>query len=1516
MPLTLPFLYKRNEHMKRLEERFKDFIQYLMYVPTEQQSSYDKSFVEQILKDCSTSASKWHMMSQEACAAYCDAMDWEKIYKNRWHVYWDDHQSGYTFNADGAHRYWIRFAYDLMRCEKINYSFLSLLMPLRADKTLVFPTEEPAFNYGLYEETEDTLKVPRPYYVYHSSTRKFFFIDEYGKRYNDFLIPPAYHDSFFQALQEHVSRQGNRILEHEIDALVMKHDGYPYFHFQTYCVNDKEGQLEDLRYEMLFQHRLKNGERSQQSLSAFLEQKEVRARSVKEWAQIRYKNTPISCVFDDQFYYYSWREISGSYALVLKTGDQIQYAPYTIYTSFKTNGIFCRIKKGPESNLTDVTFPLLSEMDPTRQSPDTLLSEWSVDFPRILNRLFFNKQIRLEGEMATWQDPALGASYPHVYMPSLFTILHTYNLAYYGRISYHDYYVGLLSWSQALLKADKDQVNFIYAQKINISSYQSYLLDILLDTWPNSQVVDIQEKIVSSLAWFARYYDASFISPDDNLECYKRLNLGQFFSLKTLIVLLTALQQTTSHQLDMDLELTACLAYLTPFLSKQEWINVLMLSKVQQVFTARWQKIQSNRPDLDYRKTRQGENQLWVELAQKLSSARKGGKNYYARLMPTVGPLSLDQLLAFRQVNGPPYALIARKTYAMFSHYQGCPVILGGENEVDVPRFMMVTLFELIDAFFSQVPLATVQSCLDKLIEKYTHCSVNEADKFNVNFLPSVHLYLIDILLNLHEQLQQGHDPRSSLDLEMRAVAALLVSFDKSLVSRAPVLEEMYQQESVKGIFDLKMMKSILTDLVPLLSSELHVLQDVSHLLTLIEEKTVIDEALFKYSQEMLRKRWTHLVASELPHYLYALQVYPTLKRLNEHFVALAQGFASLGFFSIVYQLRLETDDTSHLETSTSRGILVKTFLNELQYTVQTSSGDWMTDTITAEILHAPITAHMTRDALEPLFERIWLIAAERGHAYPPHYYYFLMPTLRHIVEPISGWPLSHFSLMHCILEENQADPTCYDRLIVIDHCIDRVKKGEAYCYGDRPLTSIELARLFYGSHPYRDYVNLIPFDLLEGPVSFETIWLLNKLILQILWPSGLMHPRKPYTEEEWSAAKKGYEIFDQAYRALPSEERVYLNAQRILYTIESPFFNCNERFIDVYNQLSNAIVQGKRSDDVAFFAQTIATMVLNFLPDLKFSEALETVSVGLSFPMASLRERSRRKALKPSPELQQRLIFLFAVLITWPQPTLFGYTVPMRYLKQNYSVHFMCERLLKHLLPLMQEESQWIAQSHQIYVRVLQTARHTYQQSLSFMMQSFYANTQQLLNAIESEDFFIETQVYDARQIMHCWRPALEKHPLLIPHFVVLFDELLCLSLGPLSAFHQSIKANIYIQAFLQKCSVEEKNDLKSLIHSDIVTSDQDAVNGLSWRMKQFCLVPSSMFMIFSRPAPRWSVAEVEALLSHAANVKEGITCLHEAYQGRGDDFMVEGRAYVAHLWSLLALPSVQIGAEARIVA
>jgi hypothetical protein len=264
----------------------------------------------------------------------------------------------------------------------------------------------------------------------------------------------------------------------------------------------------------------------------------------------------------------------------------------------------------------------------------------------------------------------------------------------------------------------------------------------------------------------------------------------------------------------------------------------------------------------------------------------------------------------------------------------------------------------------------------------------------------------------------------------------------------------------------------------------------------------------------------------------------------------------------------------------------------------------------------------------------------------PANYYKFLIPTLSHDVEFISGNILVHYPLTHCILSNNN------DELIYLGNCVEHHKANGTFYNCNiknpqgkaQPLTEKERQRVLESSSIFGNYFKESEIKTDEAVIYKNTVDKIKELVEGSLFPIGLILG-KDYNVEQSDSATKAYKRF-LAFKAslrdnAEDNEHANLLNQRVLFN------NKLLTFAQLMQQILNA------NDDeqacVATAGQYLLKLVIDYNPAAKFPQELEQ-----NADVALMRLRSTKKVYRDydflgEEEAIRRLKIIYVALMTHP---------------------------------------------------------------------------------------------------------------------------------------------------------------------------------------------------------------------------------------------------------------------------
>jgi hypothetical protein len=216
------------------------------------------------------------------------------------------------------------------------------------------------------------------------------------------------------------------------------------------------------------------------------------------------------------------------------------------------------------------------------------------------------------------------------------------------------------------------------------------------------------------------------------------------------------------------------------------------------------------------------------------------------------------------------------------------------------------------------------------------------------------------------------------------------------------------------------------------------------------------------------------------------------------------------------------------------------------------------------------------------------------------NYYDFLIPTLVHMKDIFTLYPLVNYPLNHCVLSDDEK------YLIILDNSEKHYNQTKLFynCSVNPPVpfTPKEEARLAFAHQHFHQYISLIRNDQL--PLKKSSVLIFKDLVESTLDERGL-DPLMVTDEDQVLMAGRGFMLFHEALKKLPKDELARINDHRTYF--RGTNFSVRE--------LLFKIQRGEEDGCVATCVKIFAQLVINHGEHFKFTQKIENSHlIGVSF--------------------------------------------------------------------------------------------------------------------------------------------------------------------------------------------------------------------------------------------------------------------------------------------------------------
>lgn len=165
-------------------------------------------------------------------------------------------------------------------------------------------------------------------------------------------------------------------------------------------------------------------------------------------------------------------------------------------------------------------------------------------------------------------------------------------------------------FQNTLLKLSAADVNYLYAQKIQVKGSTLYLLDLFIDCYALEAILCLDN--MKAIAGWLATQDYSLVYPCDALRStYKSVGIFDKNDAQALKAWIQKLFQGCDPQLN------ECLARIQSEI--RETIDPLLIAQIRALYQLRWRLIEQS--SASYLTTKEAGNKPWVQLAQILKNA-------------------------------------------------------------------------------------------------------------------------------------------------------------------------------------------------------------------------------------------------------------------------------------------------------------------------------------------------------------------------------------------------------------------------------------------------------------------------------------------------------------------------------------------------------------------------------------------------------------------------------------------------------------------------------------------------------------------------------------------------------------------------------------------------------------------------------------------------------------------------------------------------------------------------------
>lgn len=653
-----------------------------------------------------------------------------------------------------------------------------------------------------------------------------------------------------------------------------------------------------------------------------------------------------------------------------------------------------------------------------------------------------------------------------------------------------------------------------------------------------------------------------------------------------------------------DLEGPACVTYL----------QILMPSIQNTSDPNFWERHAASKRDL--RSFFVGEDgkslyRVWYFLDRMIANKKFATYNY-KKYLPR--PVSLREMLRIRSKSGDLSFELAGKKYTSFWDYLYQETIPNWHKHGEIPKHLLPLVLKVVEDYYQEISRALEPSAFRKalniLAEALLHAPIDDVNclygqKITIN---GREIFFVELFIDCFQC-----EPVLLYE-QMAGVARWLCEYDATLVVDHCLLHDsVYANIEAGPAFNLENLQAVLKQLEFEASTKIH--KQLKKLIELFAGEAAFDEVQFLSILDTIEEQNPCKLQQQLKKILempadvkkYNLSDYLySLKRLDDEHSSTTQ-----------IQLRELTKQL------TVKGGIDSDWINKLGkiyhrrwLKIQGTSNDY------------------TR--LQGKQNAQWIRLAQQlsgAGIIGKNYYRFLMPTLVHDRDSVTGEYLTIHPLSHYILSDSGRS------LISLDVSALHFPTTKAFYNCNsirrRPFSKKEIERLHYAHkkfHYYIRYADDSEKNDDEPTIMYTTLLQLKELVDNSLYADGLLQTHH-YTEAQIDAAEIAYALFLKHYYQLPEEEKTRLDQQSI------HFRGYRTTFAELRKQVEGG-------ECTAVFALYIAQLVMDYAPYLRFREHIEHSKINVE----AMRANSRKKIIRDYGQISEqeavRRIQLLAVFI------------------------------------------------------------------------------------------------------------------------------------------------------------------------------------------------------------------------------------------------------------------------------
>ena len=443
--------------------------------------------------------------------------------------------------------------------------------------------------------------------------------------------------------------------------------------------------------------------------------------------------------------------------------------------------------------------------------------------------------------MPYWKN--VGALPVHM-LPSLLALVDIYFMEAKGSCLTGTFRSHVLSWANNLNICTVHDANNLYGQIIQVKGKYVYLIDVLLNFLHLD--VGLLKADILGLVHFLGNFDASYVINHEALfGVYQSLKIGPSFGVAELKEDLIQLKRSHEHLED-------CFIGLLDDLESKQKVDYFIIEKLINLFARHWIEIKNTK--FDYRKTKDSKSQIWVRLAQKLSSNFLE-VNYQHVLMPNED-ITLSERNQIKKKYYSMYYTFYNRLYSRSINALGYSFGDVKPKLRNIPRQVLPDLLEILEAYFL-IDYVEFKKSIDAWIVNLKDCHPNDVEflyeqTIQVKGKPT---FFIDALLEMR------YGPSRIVEEIVFSILAWLCCFDPSFVSSATNVQHIYTSMKLGRAFDIDALTQRLKILAS--SAALTVLDKLNQILEVVRNKARIDQSVIDALSDLYKCRWHFIQGQE-----------------------------------------------------------------------------------------------------------------------------------------------------------------------------------------------------------------------------------------------------------------------------------------------------------------------------------------------------------------------------------------------------------------------------------------------------------------------------------------------------------------------------------------------------------------------------------------------------------------------------------------------------------------------------